>query len=170
MLIHAVQSGGASARFYPGPANLLDPILLLVIVVCLGTLGVLSLELVVTRSRHAVKIRRRNRRKKHAAAIAEARARALMSELCPHGWSAQITLFGEVDEQPPNSPDGRPARVALDWAELESGSGRPVVTRRVWAPTIAEALDAMVADRRTDETLEQIEHGAVAHGDVWPDV
>ena len=41
--------------------------------------------------------------------------------------------------------------------------------RRVWAPTIGEALEAMVADRRTDETLEQIEQGAVADGALWPD-
>jgi hypothetical protein len=170
MLIHAVQSGSASSRFYPGPANLLDPIILLVVVVCLGTLAVLSLELVLTRSRHAVRSRRSGRRRDRAAATAETRARALMSELCPHGWSAQITLFGEVADHVPVAPDGRPSRVALDWAELEPGSGRPLVTRRVWAPTIAEALDAMVADRRTDETLEQIERGAVAHGEVWPDV
>jgi hypothetical protein len=168
VLTNAVQDGGA--RFYPGPVNLLDPILLLVVVVCVGTLALLSLELALSRSRHALRSRRSNRRREHAAATAETRARALMSELCPHGWSAQITLIGELDEQIPTAPDGRPARVALDWAELEHGSGRPVVTRRVWAPTIGEALDAMVADRRTDETLEQIEHGAVAHGDVWPDI
>jgi hypothetical protein len=168
VLTIAVQNGGP--RWYPGPVNLLDPILLLVVVVCVGTLALLSLELVLSRSRHALRSRRGDRRAEHAAATAEARARALMSELCPHGWSAQIRLFEAADEQTPISTDGRPARVALDWAELEHGSGRPVVTRRVWAPTIAAALDAMVADRRTDETLEQIEHGAVAHGDVWPDV
>lgn len=42
--------------------------------------------------------------------------------------------------------------------------------RRVWAPTIGEALDAMVADRRTDETLEEIEQGAAADGALWPDL
>lgn len=41
--------------------------------------------------------------------------------------------------------------------------------RRVWAPTIGEALDAMVADRRTDETLQQIEQAAHADGALWPD-
>jgi hypothetical protein len=59
--------------------------------------------------------------------------------------------------------------VALDWAELQGQSGRPVVIRRVWATTIGEALEAMVADRRTDETLERIEQGAVADGALWPD-
>ena len=58
--------------------------------------------------------------------------------------------------------------MALDWTELREGS-RPAVMRRVWALTVAEALEAMVADRRTDETLEQIERGAVADGALWPE-
>lgn len=93
-------------------------------------------------------------------------ALTVMGELCPHGWQAQITVIADTG-------DGRPsghAPVALDWAELTDDDGRPAVTRRVWAPTIGEALDAMVADRRTDETLEQIEHRAVADGITWPDV
>ena len=69
----------------------------------------------------------------------------------------------------PEQADGRVGGVALDWTELQDASGRPAVMRRVWAPTIGDALDAMVADRRTDETLEQIEQGAVADGALWPD-
>ena len=42
-----------------------------------------------------------------------------------------------------------------------------VVARRVWSPTIAEALASMVDDRRTDIALEQIEQAASADGDVW---
>jgi hypothetical protein len=114
--------------------------------------------------------RRARRRSLWAAANAEARTRALMSELCPHGWRAQITMLAETDEDRPLSSDGRRARVALDWIELRDESGRPAVMRRVWAPSIGEALDAMVADRRTDETLEQIEQGAVADGALWPDL
>lgn len=49
-------------RYHPGPVNLLDPLLLLGV----GT--------------------------RQAAASAELRSRAMMSELCPHGWRAQITL------------------------------------------------------------------------------
>jgi hypothetical protein len=91
-----------------------------------------------------------------------------MGELCPHGWRAQITLFGAVaDEDRPVAPGGGPAQVALDWAELQDSGGPPAVMRRVWASTIGEALDAMVADRRTDQTLEQIEQGAVADGTLW---
>jgi hypothetical protein len=114
--------------------------------------------------------RRRRTRRMRAAATAEARARSLMSELCPHGWRAQITLFGPGDEMPPDAPGGNRALVALDWAELEEERGRVAVVRRVWAPTIGDALEAMIADRRTDETLEQIEQSAVADGTLWPDL
>jgi hypothetical protein len=93
-----------------------------------------------------------------------------MSELCPHGWRAQITMFEGSEAMPPDAPEGDRAHVALDWAEFEDETGRVAVVRRVWAPTIAEALEAMVADRRTDETLEQIERGAVADGAPWPDI
>jgi hypothetical protein len=119
----------------------------------------------------ALRIRRAllMRRHERAQASAERRARALMSELCPHGWRAQITLFEPGDELP-GAPAGGWARVALDWAELDTERGGPAVVRRVWARTITGALDAMVTDRRTDEALEQIEHGAAADGAEWPDL
>ncbi|HWD84742.1 MAG TPA: hypothetical protein VG321_03250 [Solirubrobacteraceae bacterium] len=98
------------------------------------------------------------------AAELEDRLRAAMSELCPHGWRAFITLFAPEDELPPDAPAGARSRVALDWAELDSDGNDAVIVRRVWAATVAEAMEAMVADRRTDETLEQIERAA-----VWPD-
>ena len=102
---------------------------------------------------------------RHAAA-AELRARAMMSELCPHGWSCQIALYEgplPAGEEPP------PGRVAVDWVELRQEPGRPAVMRRVWAASIAEALEAMVADRRTDLALELIELGAQLEGADWPD-
>jgi hypothetical protein len=135
-------------------------------VICVGAIAVPLLGLAISSSRGALRTWRGRRRRVRAAASAEMRARAMMSELCPHGWRAQITMFaaGEEDEH------GRRAHVALDWTELRDESGRPAVMRRVWAPTIGEALDAMVADRRTDETLEQIEQGAVADGALWPDL
>jgi hypothetical protein len=120
--------------------------------------------------RRKLMARRRRTHRLRVAANAEQRARAIMSELCPHGWRAQITLFGPGDEMPPDAPDGDRSRVALDWAELEDERRRIAVVRRVWAPTIGEALDAMVADRRTDETLEQIEQAAHADGTLWPDL
>jgi hypothetical protein len=109
-------------------------------------------------------------RRLRAAAGAELRARALMGELCPHGWRAQITLFELDDELPQDAPeDPRRARVALDWAELRDGRDEIAVLRRVWAPTIVEALEAMVGDRRTDATLEQIERAAELDAAPWDD-
>jgi hypothetical protein len=127
-------------------------------------------DLVTLRVRRSLQDRRAERRREHGQATAERRARALMSELCPQGWRAQITLFAPGDELPIGAPDGDWARVALDWAELDPDRGGPAVVRRVWAATISDALDAMVADRRTDETLEQIEQGAAADGAEWPDL
>jgi hypothetical protein len=168
VLMFLVQFGGE--RYHPGPINLLEPLVLLVAVASVAALGVPVVERVVLRSRRAMRSRRGDRRRRRSAANAELRARALMSELCPHGWRAQITLFGEAEVRLGVARGGARDRVALDWTELRDESGRPAVMRRVWAPTIGEALDAMVADRRTDETLEQIEHGAVADGALWPDL
>jgi hypothetical protein len=142
----------------------------LVLGACGGALAVKLAEIYVPRVRRAFRARRRRRRRDRECATAEVRARALMSELCPQGWRAQITLFEANDELPPGAPDGDWARVALDWAELDHARGGPAVVRRVWARAIGEALDAMVADRRTDETLEQIEQGAAADGAEWPDL
>jgi hypothetical protein len=163
-----VQFGGQ--RFHPGPVSLLAPFLLVAFAICVGGVLVPLLGIVVSSLRGLVRSRRARRRSVWAAANAEARTRALMSELCPHGWRAQITMLAENDEDRPLSSDGRRARVAVDWIELQDETGRPAVMRRVWAPSIGEALDAMVADRRTDETLEQIEQGAVADGALWPDL
>ncbi len=153
-----VQFGGE--RFHPGPFSLLAPVLLIVFVVCVGAILLPVAGLTVSRVRGARRSWRVHRRRRRAAAGAEQRARALMSELCPHGWRAQITLEHGC---------GDGCGVELEWTELEEESGRPAVMRRVWASTIAEALDAMVADRRTDETLEQIERRAFADGTPWPD-
>lgn len=114
-------------------------------------------------------IRSRFASRRRAAEDGELRARVMMDELCPHGWRAQLTLFGASEELPKTAPDGRPARVALDWMELDQDGSRAAVVRRVWAASVADALEAMVADRRTDETLQQIEQGALADGADWPD-
>jgi hypothetical protein len=42
-----------------------------------------------------------------------------------------------------------------------------VVARRVWSPTIGQALALMVEDRRTDMALEEIEQAASEDDDVW---
>jgi hypothetical protein len=149
---------------------MLGPILLVVLGAATGALLLPLVRLLVIRIEGAVRARRAQRRRRREVAIAEQRARMLMSELCPYGWRAQITLFERAEEaELPLGPNGRRPRVALDWAEFAPEAGRAAVTRRVWAPSISEALEAMVADRRTDETLEQIERGAVADGSAWPD-
>ena len=168
MLTYAVQFGGA--KFHPGQVSLLGPLALVAFVICVGAIVVPLLGIFVSGARGVIRGWRGRRRRLRAAAVAELRARALMGELCPHGWRAQITLFAGDDEEPPRTADGRRAQVALDWTEIRDDSGRPAVMRRVWAATIGEALEAMVADRRTDETLEQIEQGAVADGALWPDL
>jgi hypothetical protein len=97
----------------------------------------------------------------------EVRARALMGELCPNGWQAQMTLYDSGASVPPEAPQFEGGLVALDWAELPAGDEEPPAPRRVWAPTIADALAAMVDDRRTDEVLERIERSANADDDPW---
>jgi hypothetical protein len=137
-------------------------VLALLIGVPLGAAAVATL--LAAGARRLVRRRHTPQAELLGAAELEDRLRAAMSELCPHGWRAHITLFGPEDELPPDAPTGPRSRVALDWAELDSDGDAPVIVRRVWAATVAEAMEAMVADRRTDETLEQIERAA-----VWPD-
>jgi hypothetical protein len=145
-------------RAGPGPTP--ATIGLIALVICIPVLASGVVVLLAGWSRAWLRQRRISLRELQAAVRLETRSRALMSELCPHGWRAQITMFGESDELPPGAPKDRRARVALDWAEIEDETGDVAVVRRVWAASVAEALEAMVADRRMDETLEQIERGA----------
>ena len=166
MWVFMIQWGGE--RYHPGPVSLLDPLWLLAAGLVAGVVLLPLLERIVPRARRRVRARRHHRQSLEAAATAEVRSRAIMSELCPHGWSAQISLFEHPD------PDGladttRPDRVRLEWTELRDESGAPAVMRELWAPSVGAALEAMVADRQTDETLEQIELGAVWDGAHWPE-
>ena len=158
----AVQVGGGA---HPGSGSLLGPTLFII-----GGAFALGLALIIAQTAigrvDRIRARRRARGRRIAAAgDVERRARAVMGELCPHGWRAQITLY----ESETRTEAGDPVRgaVALDWSELRPGGGEPAVMRRVWAGSVGEALEAMVADRRTDETLEQIELRALAD---WPDL
>src|SRR4051812_16180005 len=50
----------------------------------------------------------------------ERTARQSMDEMCPQGWSARITLYGEHAPLPDDAPDGREGRrVAVEWTEFE---------------------------------------------------
>jgi hypothetical protein len=110
-------------------------------------------------------LRRRYRRPKQVAD--EWQALAVMGELCPHGWQAQITLYGWGAPMPDDAPPSRVPLVELEWKQFDEEPGRIAVVRRVWAPTIGQALQAMVDDRQTDLTFEQIERSVAEEGDVW---
>ena len=98
------------------------------------------------------------------------RALAVMGELCPHGWQAQITLYGWGAPVPVDAPRARAPLVELEWKQFDDEPGRVAVARRVWAPTIGEALQAMVDGRRTDITFEQIEQAVAETDDLqWND-
>jgi hypothetical protein len=101
----------------------------------------------------AVVVRRRRRPQPvtdHWAAL------AVMGELCPHGWQAQISLYGWGAPPPDDAPPARTPLVALDWKQFDDEFGRVLVQRRVWARTIEEALQKMIDDRRLDVSLEEI--------------
>jgi len=110
-------------------------------------------------------LRRRHRRSKPV--DDEWQTLAVMGELCPHGWQAHINLYGWGAPVPDDAPPSRAPLVALEWEQFDEEPGRIAVARRVWAPTIAGALQAMVEDRQTDVTLEQIEEVAAREDDVW---
>jgi hypothetical protein len=110
-------------------------------------------------------LRRRHRRPKPVAD--QWQALAVMGELCPHGWQAQITLYGWGAPVPEDAPPSRVPLVELEWKQFDEEPGRVAVARRVWAPTIGEALQSMVEDRRTDIALEEIERAADGDGDAW---
>jgi hypothetical protein len=112
-------------------------------------------------------------RSRHRPHSDEVRARAMMGELCPNGWHAQVTLYGSPTDRAAGAAiefgeaRGPGAAVSIDWGELPGDGGESPPTRRVWAPTIVDGLAAMVEDRRTDEVLERIERSAGADDDPW---
>jgi hypothetical protein len=148
LLASGVQGGNARA---PGYETLV--IGLLVIAMALATVWIVRY------------LRRRNRRPQPVSD--QWQALAVMGELCPTGWQAQITVYGWGAPVPPDAPPSRVPLIELEWKQFEEESGRITVARRVWAPTIGQALQTMVEDRRTDLTLEQIEQAAAEQDDLW---
>jgi hypothetical protein len=163
----------------PHAGALLGPLVLIAVCAAAGGLLLPLLRVAVTRGRAGLRGRgalhgraalggRAGRwRRVRAEVGAERCARAMMGELCPHGWRAELTLYDGRALTESDEPVRGP--VALDWCELRPGGVEPAVVRRVWAGSVAEALEAMVADRRTDVALEQIELRASADGASWPD-
>ena len=111
----------------------------------------------------------RRRRRRQPPVEDHWRALAVMGELCPHGWQAQLTLYGWGAPVPSDAPASRTPLVEVEWKQFdESYSGHVTVVRRAWARTIPQALQTMVDDRQTDVTLEEIEQAAGGE-DVWDD-
>jgi hypothetical protein len=148
MIASGVQGGDAQAPGYET----------LVIVLLIAALAVAAALIFIY-------LRRRQRRLEPV--DDQWRALAVMGELCPYGWQAEITLYGWGAPVPADAPAARVPLIELEWKQFEEESGRVAVARRVWAPTIGEALQTMVEDRRTDITLEQIEQAAAEGEDVW---
>jgi hypothetical protein len=115
-------------------------------------------------SRELRRLRGRGRR----AEDEEVRARAIMEELCPGGWQAQLTLYSATST-PPDAPANASGLVSVAWLELgaDEAEDEPPMVRRLWAQTIADGLAAMVEERRADELLEHIEWPASADDDPW---
>jgi hypothetical protein len=162
MLALANQSGA----YRPSPTNLLPALVTLGVAAVGGLLLLFTLERLVPRARRTLRLRTTRISRLRVAATAELRARAMMDELCPHGWQAEIVLFSSGEELPLEAPDPARTRVQLDWMELSE----PGTSRRVWAPDVASALEMMVAERVTDETLQRIEQQALNDGADWPDI
>jgi hypothetical protein len=153
---------------HAGSVSVLAPLLSLLLAAVGGGVLLGTLQLVALRARRVLRSRIAKRRRLYAAWGAELRARAMMDELCPYGWNAQITVGQSNDPQEGGSAN-QGAQVSVEWTAYEADRYRPAVRRRVYAPSINEALDAMVADRCTDETLERIERASLAEGESWPD-
>jgi hypothetical protein len=123
------------------------------------TFVIVSLIVVMTLACVAIGIYLRRRQRRPKPVADQWQALAVMGELCPHGWQAQITLYGWGAPIPPDAPPSRVPLIELEWTQYDE-PGHIAIARRVWAPTISQALQAMIEDRQTDITLEQIEQAA----------
>jgi hypothetical protein len=113
----------------------------------------------------------RVQRRRDKLVVREQQARAQMEELCPTGWTARVTLYGRDAPLPDDAPTSGEQLVCVEWTEFEpnsAGRNEAAVSRRMWSRTIAGALRGMVADRRLDYELEQIERIAAEEGDPGP--
>jgi hypothetical protein len=104
------------------------------------------------------------RRRSDAMVIREQQAREQMQELCPNGWTARITLYGDGAPMPDDAPSAGERNVSVEWTEYDSDSAghtEVAVARRMWARTITGALRGMLADRQLDVELEKIERKVI---------
>jgi len=110
-------------------------------------------------------VRRRDQRPKRV--TDHWQALAVMGELCPSGWQAQITLYGAGAPTPPDAPPARPPLVELEWKQFDGEPLQVTAERRAWARTIPGALQMMVDDRCTDLSLQQTDHAAHEGRGAW---
>jgi hypothetical protein len=107
------------------------------------------------------RLRRRDRQPKPVADHYQ--ALGVMGELCPHGWQAHITVYGQGAPTPTDAPAARAPLVEVEWMQFDGEPRRPTIPRRAWARTIAGALQIVVEDRRTDLTLGQSQPDTFRH-------
>lgn len=100
-------------------------------------------------------LRRRDRRPKRVAD--QWQTLAVMGELCPKGWQAQITVYGDGAPTPLDAPPTRAPLVELEWVQFDGEPRQVTVARRAWARTIGGAMQMMVDERSTDLSLKQLE-------------
>lgn len=141
-----VPACGDCGMAHPPPET--RPLLVFALMALFALLGVLIL------------IWQRHRRGRPKLVTDQRGALAVMGELCPHGWQAEITLYGSDAPLPEDAPAARPPLVGVQWRLYAPGGERVAVVRRMWASTIDEALQKIVEDRRIDVELEQIESSA----------
>jgi hypothetical protein len=113
----------------------------------------------------------RVKKRRDGLVLRERQAREQMQELCPDGWTARIVLYGDGAPLPDDVPPPGDRNVCVEWTEFESsptGHTRVAVARRMWATTISGALRGMLADRRLDFELEQIERIVIDDGETGP--
>jgi hypothetical protein len=132
-----------------------------------GTLLIVTMIVVLGAICVAIGLYLRRRLRRQPPVEDEWRALAVMGELCPGGWQAQVTLYGWGAPVPDDAPASRVPQVQLEWMEFEEGTERLLVCRRVWAPTIGKALQAMVDDKRADLALGDIERALEDDVDGW---
>jgi hypothetical protein len=154
-LAFMIASGPQGGTAHPAQAAAHDTLFVIVLILAMAAAAALII-------RHVLR-----RPKRRGPVSDQWQALAVMGELCPHGWKAQITLYGWGAPVPDDAPQSRAPLVELEWKLFDEDSGSVAVARRVWAPSIGEALQTMVEDRRTDVTLEEIERSAAEREDLW---
>jgi hypothetical protein len=110
-------------------------------------------------------LRRRERQRKRV--VDHWQMLAVMGELCPRGWQAQITLYGDGAPVPLDAPPARAPLVELEWQQFDGEPRQVIAARHAWARTIGGALQMMVDDRSTDLDLEQLEHAGGEERGLW---